>query len=136
MDHRQALARAGLKATKQRLAILEALDGRTEAVTAQDLHHELRRRGGSAGLATIYRTLSSLAAVNVLDTFRRHEGGEQAFRLCGVKHHHHLVCQRCGKVDEVVSSAIEAWVQRAARQRGFRVVSHSADVYGVCASCG
>lgn len=131
--HADTLGRAGLRVTQQRLAVLEALEGRTEAVTAQDLHQELRSGGRTPGLATIYRTLSSLAQADVLDTFAR--DGEQAFRLCGAKHHHHLVCRKCGLVEEVTSGAVESWVQRVARRRGFRVTGHSAEVYGYCASC-
>jgi Fur family transcriptional regulator, ferric uptake regulator len=134
MEYAEALAQAGLRITKQRLAVLEALDGRTEAVTAQDLHQELRKRKGSPGLATIYRTLASLAKSGVLDTFAR--DGEQGFRMCGsAHHHHHLVCRTCGSVDEVTSEAIESWVSRVAKSRGFEVTGHSAEVYGFCASC-
>ena len=127
------LERSGLRVTRQRLAVLEALEGRTEAVTAQDLHHELRAKGGSPGLATIYRTLASLAQADVLDTFWR--DGEQAFRMCSSEHHHHLVCRGCGTVEEVRSDAIESWVNRLARRRGFKVTGHSAEVYGFCADC-
>lgn len=132
-EHADALERAGLRVTRQRIAVLEALEGRTEAVTAQDLHMELRRRGRAPGLATIYRTLASLAEADVLDTFT--QAGEQAFKLCGPKHHHHLVCRRCGLVEEVASQAIESWVDRVGRSRDFEVTGHSAEVYGFCASC-
>jgi Fur family ferric uptake transcriptional regulator len=132
-SHEVALIDAGLKVTKQRLAVMRALDGRSEAVSAQDLHHELWKRQGSPGLATIYRTLASLADGGVLDTFT-HEG-EQRFRMCGSKHHHHLVCRGCGTVEEVASDAIESWVDAIARRRGFEVTGHSAEVYGYCATC-
>jgi Fur family transcriptional regulator, ferric uptake regulator len=134
MEYAEALAQAGLRITKQRVAVLAALEGRTEAVTAQDLHQELRKREDSPGLATIYRTLASLANAGVLDTFAR--DGEQGFRMCGsAHHHHHLVCRTCGSVDEVTSEAIESWVSRVAKSRGFEVTGHSAEVYGFCASC-
>ncbi|MEX2393772.1 MAG: Fur family transcriptional regulator [Actinomycetota bacterium] len=133
-EREQALQRSGLRVTKQRLAVLKALEGRTEALTAQDLHHELRASGTRAGLATVYRTLASLAQAGVLDTFWR--DGEQAFRLCGDKHHHHLVCNDCGAVEEVSSEAIESWVARVAKKRGFTVTGHSAEVYGICSDCG
>ena len=132
-ERTEALSNSGLKVTKQRLAVLEALEGRSEAVSAQDLHHELRTRQGSPGLATVYRALASLAEGGVLDTFTH--GGEQRFRMCGTKHHHHLICRRCGSVDEVASDAIESWVHRVARRRSFEVTDHSAEVYGYCASC-
>jgi Fur family ferric uptake transcriptional regulator len=131
--HDDALVKAGLRATKQRLAVLRALDGRSEAVSAQDLYHGLRKRRGSPGLATIYRTLASLAEAGVLDTFTH--DGEQRFKMCGDEHHHHLVCRSCGTVEEVTSDAFESWVDKLARRRGFQVTGHSAEVYGYCATC-
>jgi Fur family ferric uptake transcriptional regulator len=132
-DHAELLRRAGLRPTRQRLAVLRAMNGRGDAVTAQDLHHELRGADGAPGLATIYRTLMALAQAGALDTFARE--GEQAFRLCGQDHHHHLVCESCGRVEEVASREVESWVRRIARLRGFRVTGHTAEVYGVCGSC-
>ena len=132
-DHDRALRRAGLRVTRQRVAVLEALGGRSDLVTAQELHHELRGTAHSPGLATIYRTLAALAEAGELDTFPR--DGEQAFRLCGSGHHHHLVCESCGLVQEVDSHEVEAWVARIARRRGFRVTGHTADIYGLCRAC-
>ena len=132
-DNEAALRRAGLRVTRQRLAVLEALAGRGGVVTAQELHHELRGRRHAPGLATVYRTLAVLAQAGEVDTFPR--DGEQAFRLCGDEHHHHLVCTGCGSVDEVDAAEVEAWVVRVARRRGFRVTSHTADVYGLCRGC-
>ncbi len=128
-----ALKESGLRATRQRSAILAALRRKDGFTTAQALYHELRGRKDAPGLATVYRTLSSLAEAGALDT-RIHDG-EQAFRLCGDRHHHHLVCEGCGSVEEVTSEEVESWVSRLARRRGFLVTGHSADVYGLCASC-
>ena len=125
---------AGLRPTAQRLAVLEALAGLPDAVTAQELHYRLRGRGSPAGLTTVYRTLSALADAGVLDRFE--SGGEQSFRLCGEAHHHHLVCVQCGSVEEIEGAEVEAWVERTARRRRFRVSSHRADIYGRCRSCG
>ncbi len=131
--YEQALQRAGLRVTKQRLAVMQALEGRTEAVTAQDLHHEFRAHRGAPGLATVYRTLASLARAGVIDTFT--QDGEQAYRLCGQKHHHHLVCESCGIVEEIESKEVETWIARVTRRRGFTVTGHTADIYGFCADC-
>ena len=133
IDHGRSLRSAGLRVTRQRMAVLEALAARQELVTAQELHHELRGRPDAPGLATIYRTLSALAEAGELDTFPR--DGEQAFRLCGTGHHHHLVCESCGLVQEVDAEEVEAWVSRVARRRGFQVTGHTADIYGLCRAC-
>jgi Fur family transcriptional regulator, ferric uptake regulator len=128
-----ALREAGLRPTRQRLTVLEALRGRDGAVTAQDLHAELRQAGDPVGLTTVYRTLASLADAGFLDTFARE--GEQAFRLCGDAHHHHLVCETCTKVEEIAAEEVERWVAQVAQTHGFTVTGHRADIFGVCADC-
>jgi Fur family ferric uptake transcriptional regulator len=136
MDARQREARlrdAGLRATAQRLVVLEALEGRPSAVSAQELHHELRLQQRSPGLATIYRTLQALADAHEADTFTR--DGEVTYRVCGTKHHHHLVCESCGSVEEVEAAQVEAWIKKVAKRSGFVVTGHTADVYGVCRDC-
>lgn len=128
-----ALREAGLRATRQRTTVLEALRGRPDAVTAQDLHAELRATGEAVGLTTVYRTLSSLADAGFLDDFPR--DGEQAFRLCSDAHHHHLICEACSSVQEITAAEVEDWVEAVASRRGFRVTGHRADIFGVCADC-
>jgi Fur family transcriptional regulator, ferric uptake regulator len=128
-----ALREAGLRATRQRLTVFEALPGREGNVTAQDLHAELRQAGEPVGLTTVYRTLSALADAGFLDTFNRE--GEQAFRLCGDVHHHHLVCETCNKVEEIAAEEVERWVGGVAQTHGFTVTGHRADIFGVCADC-
>lgn len=128
-----ALREAGLRATRQRLTVLEALRSREGNITAQDLHAELRQAGEPVGLTTVYRTLSALADAGFLDTFMR--DGEQAFRLCGDAHHHHLVCETCNKVEEIVAETVETWVAEIGQRHDFEVTGHRADVFGVCAAC-
>lgn len=128
-----ALREAGLRPTRQRLTVLDALRDRDGAITAQDLHAELRQAGDPVGLTTVYRTLASLAEAGFLDTFAR--DGEQAFRLCGDAHHHHLVCETCNKVEEITAEEVERWVSQVAKTRGFTVTGHRADIFGVCAEC-
>lgn len=128
-----ALRDAGLRATRQRTTVLDVLRGRVEAVTAQDLHAELRASGEPVGLTTVYRTMSSLAAAGLLDAFVR--DGEQAFRLCSDDHHHHLICEACNRVEELEAEDVERWVASVATRRGFRVTGHRADIFGVCADC-
>lgn len=129
----QALRDAGLRATRQRLTVLESLRGRPEAVTAQELHMELRLASEPIGLTTVYRTLTALADAGLLDTFNR--DGEQGFRLCGDGHHHHIVCETCSRVEEITAEEIERWVGDVARRRGYRVTGHRADIFGVCPAC-
>lgn len=134
MTEAVALARlSGLRPTPQRVAIIEALEGKERPVTAQALHGEVRGRAGP-GLATVYRTLQALAESGTAETFTTDEG-EAAYKLCQVDHHHHLICERCGQVAAIPSCEVEDWAASVARPRGFTVTGHRADVYGVCEAC-
>ncbi len=132
------LQQAELRPTRQRMAILEALGRSARPVTAQALHAQLNRGGRSdagPGLATIYRTLQALADAGLARTFPAGEG-ELSYKLCAPEHHHHLICERCGRVEEIPSCEMEGWASKIARKRGFRVTSHQADIYGRCGRCG
>ncbi len=119
------------RSTRQRSAVLSALQGAPEPLSAQDLHAQLDR---TVGLATVYRTLQGLVETGQVDIFRR-ESGEALFRLCNPVHHHHLVCRRCGRVEEIDACEVEPWAVRVARRRGFTVTGHQADVFGLCPRC-
>ena len=127
------LENAGLRPTRQRLAVLKAVAKQRRPVTAQELHARMRGRGGP-GLATVYRTLGRLAEAGILRRFPLAEG-EIAYRLCEPGHHHHLICERCGNVTEIVSCEVEDWAADVARGRGFSPTSHQAEIFGVCERC-
>ena len=129
------LERAALRPTRQRTVILERLARTAQPITAQSLHAELNRgdqRG--PGLATVYRTLQALADAGLARSFPAGEG-ELAYKLCAPEHHHHLICERCGRVEEIPSCEMEQWASKIARKRGFSVTSHQADIYGICERC-
>jgi Fur family transcriptional regulator, ferric uptake regulator len=119
------------RVTRQRTAVLDALRRAPEPLSARDLHAGL---GTSVGLATVYRALQGLVDAGRVDVFRR-ETGEALFRLCNPVHHHHLVCQCCGRVVEIDACGVELWASRVAQGHGFTVTDHQADVFGVCAAC-
>lgn len=130
-DHMPPAART----TRQRRAISELLSELSEFRSAQQIHAELRERGEPIGLATVYRTLALLVQLGEVDTLLR-EDGEAVYRRCGSEHHHHLVCRQCGRTVEVEGPAVERWAARVAAENGFTKVSHSLEIFGVCAECG
>lgn len=128
-------AGAGVRATRQRSAIVALLDAVDEFRSAQDLHDELRRRGENIGLTTVYRTLQSLASAGLIDMVRT-DSGESVYRRCaGPHHHHHLVCRGCGSAVEVSGREVETWAAEVAATHGFSDVSHTIELFGTCADC-
>ena len=120
------------RATKQRAAIVAALGSAEGFKSAQDIHADLRRSGGSVGLTTVYRALQSLADAGEIDALRK-DDGETVYRQCSSPaHHHHLVCRVCGRSVEVEGPEVERWADRVAAEHGFTGISHQVEVFGVC----
>ena len=134
-DRALALTRLGLRATRQRLSVLEVLAAEPNDATAQEIHERLRRRGERVGLATVYRTLAALSDGGAVDTLV-HRPGEICYRLCGQGHHHHLFCSVCHRVVELDQCELEPWLDELGAAHGFAVTTHSVEVTGVCAECG
>lgn len=121
--------------TRQRAAVDEALDETADFISAQELHGILRARGAAVGLATVYRTLQTMADDGRVDVLRS-DGGEAVYRRCSRdEHHHHLVCRSCGGTVEVAGPAVETWTGAVAREHGFTDVSHTLEIFGTCPQC-
>ena len=124
-----------VRSTRQRSAIVALLGDVDGFRSAQELHDELRRRGHNIGLTTVYRTLQTLAASNLLDTVRT-DTGESVYRRCAeADHHHHLVCRDCGTAVELSGDEVETWTANVAAAHGFTNVIHTIELFGTCAEC-
>lgn len=130
------LKTSGLKATLPRLKILEifqrtALESGTRHMSAEDVYKALLAENLDVGLATVYRVLTQFEQAGLLS--RNHfESGRAVFELNEGRHHDHLVCLTCGRVEEFVDSEIEKRQSRIAVERGFRLQEHALALYGEC----
>lgn len=125
----------GRRLTRQQQAVADALDASGDFLSAQELHARLRTDGNRVGLATVYRTLQTLAGDDEVDVLRT-DDGEQVYRRCSSGHHHHLVCRVCGKAVEVEGPTVERWAAAVSAQHGFTQVEHTFEIVGTCADCG
>jgi Fur family ferric uptake transcriptional regulator len=130
----QLLAKRGIRATRQRVQVLEALAAEPNDATAQEIHESLRARGEKTGLATVYRTLGLLSREGVVDMLM-HRRGEACYRLCSDDHHHHLTCSECHQVIELAECELGPWLEKLAGAHGFTVTDHSVEVTGICSGC-
>lgn len=120
--------------TRQQSAVVARLGQSEDFTSAQDLHARMREAGDKIGLATVYRTLASLAAAGEVDSIRT-DDGEAVYRMCSTGHHHHLVCRGCGATVEIAGPAVERWADRVAAEHGFTEVIHTLEIFGTCAAC-
>jgi Fur family ferric uptake transcriptional regulator len=131
----QELRRAGLKATLPRLKILEILEQNpTRHVSAEDIYKALLESGEDVGLATVYRVLTQFEQAGLV-TRHHFEGGHAVFELSQGEHHDHMVCIRCGRVEEFMDETIEARQRAIAEKQGFEMTDHSLYIYGLCPKC-
>ena len=122
--------------TAQGDLVLGALRDAEGFRSAQDVYGVLRGAGQAVGLSTVYRHLQALAEQGVADVIVT-PGGETTYRYCQAQgaHHHHLVCRRCGRAEEVEGRAVERWASSIAAQHGYTDVDHTVEVFGICANC-
>lgn len=129
------LKKAGLKITLPRRKILEMLETTKEHhLSAEDIYRALLDSGEEIGLATVYRVLTQFEEAGLVI---RHyfEGGQSVFELDSGTHHDHLVCVKCGRVEEFIDDIIEKRQQEIAKQAGYSITDHSLNIYGSCAKC-
>jgi Fur family ferric uptake transcriptional regulator len=131
MDN-QDIRKAGLKVTLPRVKILELLESSDQRhVSAEDVYKLLLDKGEEIGLATVYRVLTQFESAGLV-TRHNFEGGHAVFELERGRHHDHLVCVVCGKVEEFVDNTIEKRQREIAKEHGFEIVDHSLIIYGHC----
>lgn len=132
MSNSENLKNIGLKATFPRLRILELFQ-KSDArhLTAEDVYRQLLAENMDVGLATVYRVLTQFEQAGLI---QRHffESGKAVFELNEGKHHDHLVCLQCGKVEEFFDAEIERRQNKVAQERGFKVREHALYLYVDC----
>ncbi|AFT67501.1 MAG: Fur family ferric uptake transcriptional regulator [Cycloclasticus pugetii] len=126
---------AGLKVTLPRLKILDMLEStENKHLSAEDMYRALLDDGEEIGLATVYRVLTQFETAGLVN--RHHfEGGNSVFELCQDEHHDHILCVKCGRVDEFYDEMIEQRQKVIAKEKGYKITDHSLYIYGVCPSC-
>ena len=129
------LKKAGLKVTLPRIRILQILESSGKRhMSAEDVYKMLLEIGEDVGLATVYRVLTQFEAAGLLD--RHHfEEGHSVFEIHEGEHHDHILCIKCGRVDEFVDDMIEQRQQAIAEKTGYQLTNHSLYLYGICKKC-
>jgi len=130
------LRSVGLKVTLPRVKILEILEKQTDQkhLSAESVYKILLREGEEIGLATVYRVLTQFEAAGLV-TRHHFEGGNSIFELNKGNHHDHIVCMKCGKVDEFADDTIEQRQIAIAKDLGYELTDHSLYLYGFCSQC-
>lgn len=122
-----------MRQTAARRAIGLAVDAAEGAFTVDDLVAAVRREGHSASTATVYRAIAVLEESHVIERVGLRDGAALYVRCAhGAHHHHHIVCDSCGKTEEAACPVVGV---RATSASGFVVTRHEVTLYGLCPDC-
>lgn len=130
------LRNAGLKVTLPRVKILQILENQAtdRHLTAEQVYKILLSEDEEIGLATVYRVLTQFEAAGLV-TRHHFEGGNSVFELSDADHHDHIMCIKCGKVDEFSDDVIEARQKEIAQRLDYELTAHGLYLYGFCSKC-
>lgn len=129
----QVLSDKNLKVTKARLGVLEALRSNTNPATVDDIARGLGKCQINADQVTLYRILDIFCKSGLVT---RLEFGEGKFRYELKKsEHHHLICERCGSIEDVTNCPIDELTQSISKKHQFMVKRHALEFFGLCQSC-
>ncbi len=132
---KDSLQREGLRLTRQRMAILKDILASEEHRECDDILFSLRRKRIPVSRATIYRTLDILEKVGFVRKMDIGDGRYRYENKLSQSHHDHLICLECGRIIEFFDLEIERRQAQISKDQGFKLLSHSHQLYGICARC-
>jgi len=121
--------------TRPREWIASILEREPRFLSAAEIHQRLKRSGARVSLSTVYRTLDRLQEKGEV-TARADAQGEATYMLCEpTRHHHHAICGKCGRVEDVACAAIEQFAESLRALHGFELNAHAMEFFGRCRAC-
>lgn len=128
------VARSGRRLTGARRTVAGLIAARSGLFTAADLVADAHELGLGIGRATIFRTLELFGELGVVERLDL-PTGEHVYVGCEPRHHHHVVCERCGRTARIDDAGIREVVGDVERSTGYRVDVHRVELFGLCPEC-
>lgn len=135
---KEMLKNQGYKMTVQRQAVLEVVaESKGEHLSPDEIYRLVKKKHPDIGLATVYRTLLLLEKIQLIYKLNFDDGcSRYEIRKNSEDHrHHHLVCTKCGEVEEVKEDLLESLEAQILKNNGFIVKDHNVKFFGYCRNC-
>src|SRR3954468_14072726 len=132
-----SLKQRGVRLTRQRQILLDLIDKSGKHLDAESLYHMAQALDPKLNRVTVYRTLKMLKAGGLVDELDlMHYGGDQHYYETRLKQEHaHVICLRCGKVEEFFGEPLQRLRKQIESHFGFQVLLARTEVGGYCAHC-
>ncbi len=126
------LKQTGFKITAPRKEILNILS--TQPLGAQEVFEVLKQKGFNPDLVTVYRTLELFTKLGLVRKTQFEDKTARFELISGQKHHHHLVCIKCGSIEDAVINE-DLFIKQIKKQSNFKVERHALEFFGFCKNC-
>jgi Fur family ferric uptake transcriptional regulator len=132
-----SLKRRGVRLTRQRQILLELIDKSGSHLDAEQLYELARQRDPKINRVTVYRTLKLLKQGQLVDELdlMHYEGDQHYYETRMKQEHAHVVCLRCGKVEEYYGEPLTRLRKQIETHFGFQILVARTEVGGYCAHC-
>ena len=132
---RSELSRTGHRAGGARAEVLALLAQQDCCLSAQEIHDRLRAGERAVGLASVYRALDLLTQLKLVH--RVDVDGTACYEPADPSgdHHHHAICERCGKRDAFADPELERLIDEVAARLGYSIGGHDVVLRGNCPEC-
>jgi len=132
-----SLKQRGVRLTRQRQILLDLIDQSGEHLDAEQLFKLAQEKDPKLNRVTVYRTLKLLKAGGLVDELDlMHHNGDQHYYETRMKQEHaHIICLRCGRVEEFFGEPLRRMREQIEDQFGFQIVLARTEVGGYCSHC-
>jgi Fur family ferric uptake transcriptional regulator len=133
-DCKEELQGASLKATPTRVAVMQFLESANQPVDVNSILQYLKQKHVDVDPATIFRMMNDFLEKGITRQIQFQEG-KARYELSNKRHHHHLICTNCGKVEEVEGDFLKDLEEKIYKENKFIVKEHSLEFFGLCKDC-
>jgi len=131
----EQLRKNGNKITPQRQEIVQALRDGACPLSAEDIHRKIAARYPNMSLDTVYRNLNLFKELDVVMECNFRDGKSRYELNSGEKHHHHLICLKCGTSETVDFCPLKYLDQTKIEAKDFKIKEHRFELFGYCSAC-
>ncbi|PKM66926.1 MAG: transcriptional repressor [Firmicutes bacterium HGW-Firmicutes-2] len=130
-----ALDSMGLRVTKQRKVLYEALLDEESPISAEKIYYELKGREVDINLSTDYRSLEQFVEKGLAVKTSLLDETKALFGINTHEHQHHLICTKCKEIVIITDCPIETYGLEVEKDYGYRISGHKLEIYGLCPKC-
>lgn len=128
------LSEQGYRLTPQRMMVLSAIENARNHISAEEIYAQVRAKYRHVNISTVYRTLDLLKSLGLV-TETDLGGGRVRYHPMEKGHHHHLVCQDCGRIIDLDESVLASLKSQLRREYNFDADMKHLGIFGCCGDC-